>query len=140
MRVVGGKEGWGTPLIAYINVYGGTPPLGDKFIAPSLPPIVVTLLTKNVAVRAAGSVIVYVLVTICPAASLTVIVYTPADKEFKSSVIDPLLQLYEYGGIPPVTDKLTLPSEEPLQLTFEVTAVINGRNKQLPSSHVADTS
>ena len=26
------------------------------------------------------------------------------------------------------------------ELTFEVTAVINGRNKQLPSSHVADTS
>ena len=49
----------------------------------------------------------------------------------------PVDQRYEYGGVPPDTDKLILPSEPLLQETFEVIAVITGIYKQLPSSMVA---
>ena len=51
-------------------------------------------------------------------ASVTVILYVPAAKAERSSVVTPPPQLYEYGDVPPVTVTFIAPVEFPKHATF----------------------
>ncbi len=51
---------------------------------------------------------------VVPAASLTVTEYVPANSPLRSSEVEPLLQLYVYGAVPPLTVRSTVPVAAPL--------------------------
>src|SRR6185437_7848632 len=72
-----------------------------------------------VSLRTAGSVIVVLALSMQPLCSVTVSVYIPADKPFIEVVVAPLLQLYVYGALPPVT----FDTIEPLPLPLHVRSV-----------------
>ena len=58
-----------------------------------------------------------------PLLSVTVAAYVPVHKLDTSSVVDPLLHLYVYGVVPPVTVIFTDPVHTPLHVKFVIDEV-----------------
>jgi Ni,Fe-hydrogenase III component G len=105
------------PLLQ-LYVYPAVPPLTVKSIAPVDPPLQATLVTDVERFNAVGCVIVALVVAVQRFASVTVTVYVPATTPDKSCELAPLLQLYVYPAVPPLTVKSIAPVDPPLQATL----------------------
>ena len=58
-----------------------------------------------------------------PLLLVIVTLYVPAIRLFIFCVVEPPVQLYAYGAVPPLTVKVTAPLLPPLQLTLVVAVV-----------------
>ena len=58
-----------------------------------------------------------------PLLSVMVTLYVPAIRLFIFCVVEPPVQLYAYGAVPPLTVSVTEPLLPPLQFTFVVAVV-----------------
>src|SRR4030095_3568465 len=73
---------------------------------------------------AAGSVITIPFrVCVHPPASVTVTLYVPAGMVVRSCVVAPLLQVYVYGAVPPVTERSIDPVDAALQFALTCVSV-----------------
>ena len=96
-----------------LKVKGNVPPVTPVMLyVPFDKPQPANVVVPVIAVGPAMLLIANVVVKTQPLKSVTFSVYVPAEAEIKVEEIPPLLQLYEYAGVPPLT--VTVP--EPLEL------------------------
>ena len=100
-------------------MYGDVPPLPDAVALPSLAPLQLALVELvMLADTAVGSVIVTVSVSVQLLSSSTVTVYVPAASPVMVALLEPVLQAYVYGDVPPPPLAVAAPSLAPLQLAL----------------------
>jgi len=96
---------------------GGVPPVAEIFILPLPLPKHVTLLAMALLMMGAAALLISAVPAwLHPLASVTTILYVPAGNDWKLAVgwkVVPLLTLYWYGAVPPLTVRLIAPSELP---------------------------
>jgi hypothetical protein len=102
------------------KVYGGTPPFTDKVSVPFAAPKHNGSVAVIADVRAAGFDNTLLVAAVHPLASVTVHIYTPADRPLIYCIVWPVDQLYVYPPEPPLASISIVPLVPPAHPTCEI--------------------